>query len=464
MRKKPIHRSLILGSALFVSFLSIILSVQSYITFSKAMYTRYNDRLNGIVNYIHNQIDADDLYNCLQTKEPSEKYKKLQQLLNGMVDDFELFYLYIVQPSDTMMYNICSATNKEERDRGEEDMAILEPTDAYTTDVLKQFQEVMNKDEIVYFEEDSEWGAAYTACKPLVTSNETHYGLICADISIEVLHKTINSYVLYNVILTLVLGVLFGILLIIWLRHNVTGPILALEKSARHFAEKSRQNSDPDDLFFETPPIHTRNEVESLSNAISQMSEDMRNYVKDIVMAEEKIKSAEETVADMTMLAYKDPLTRVGSKIAYDKVTRTLEKEINEKEAEFAIAMVDLNNLKTINDNYGHANGNCYITGASQIICNVFRHSPVYRIGGDEFVVLLKNSDYKIRYELMVLAQKMFHESASDTTRDPWERFSAAIGLAEYQSGDNVDSVFNRADENMYQNKVAMKKDKPKEN
>ena len=59
--KKPIHRSLILGSALFISFLCFFLSVQSYLTFSKSLYKRYDDRLDNILNYVHTQLDADDL-------------------------------------------------------------------------------------------------------------------------------------------------------------------------------------------------------------------------------------------------------------------------------------------------------------------------------------------------------------------------------------------------------------------
>ncbi len=456
--KKPIHRSIILGSALFISFLCFFLSVQSYLTFSKSLYKRYDDRLDNILNYVHTQIDADDLYNCVQTKEHSEKYDQLQQLLNGMIDEFELFYLYIVFPRDSLMYNVVSATSAAERARGETDMALLESSDAYPMSELQKFEDVMNHSETAFFEEDSDWGAAYTACKPLANSSGKHYALICADISIEELHKTVNSYVLYNVILTLVLAIIFGIILILWLRHNVTGPILALERSARKFAEKSHEHTAPDELIFDSPSIHTQNEVESLSRAISQMSQDMKQYLQSILSAEQKVKSAEEAAADMTLLAYKDALTRVGSKIAYDKTMRMLDKEIEEKEAQFAIVMIDLNNLKLINDNYGHANGNCYITGACHIVCNIFRHSPVFRIGGDEFVALLKNSDYENRHELIDEAEKKFLQSELDDSRDPWERFSAAIGMAEYESGDTVETVFKRADEDMYQKKQNMKK------
>lgn len=456
-RKNPIHKSLIVGSAVFVAFLCLILSIQSYLTYSKSLYKRYDDKLDNILNYITNQIDMDDLYQCTLTGQKSEKYEKVQTLLNGMVDDFELFYLYSLFVRNDSMYNICSATSKEERARGEEDMKLLETTDAYQPSEIQKFARAIREEKTSYFEEDSDYGAAYTACKPYVNSVGVHFGVICADISIAELHKTVNHYVVYNVLLTLCLGLLFGLILIIWLRHNVTGPILALEKSTRHFAEKSREKKTPDDLIFEAPDIHTNNEVESLANAISQMSEDLRNYVRGLLTAEAKARSAQEQAQGMTILAFKDALTHVNSKVAYDKMKVTLQEQIDSGSASFAIVMIDINNLKIVNDTYGHDCGDKYISGSCNIICTVYKHSPVYRIGGDEFVVILRNSDYENRNKLLKETEKEFKKSMSNTGALPWERYSAAVGMSEYQSGDSVEDVFKRADESMYEKKAKIK-------
>ena len=457
MKKKPIHRSLILGSAVFIAFLSFLLSIQAYITYSSSLYKRYDDKLNNILDYITNQVDMDDLYQCTLTGQKSEKYAKVQTLLNGMVDDFELFYLYSLFVRNDSMYNICSATSKEERARGEEDMKLLETTDAYQPAEIKKYADAMKKDKTSFFEEDSDYGPAYTACKPYVNSVGVHFGVICADISIAELHKTVNHYVIYNVLLTLVLGILFGLILILWLRRNVTGPILALEKSARHFAEKSHDNKTPDELIFDEPDIHTNNEVESLSRAISQMSQEMRTYVQGLLKAEEQARSAKEQAQGMTVLAFKDALTHVNSKVAYDKMKDTLQEQINAGTAAFGIAMIDLNDLKKINDTYGHDCGDKYISGSCNIICTIYKHSPVYRIGGDEFVVVLRNSDYENRNKLLKEIEREFRKALNNSERLPWERFSAAAGMSVYQSGDSVDDVFKRADENMYEKKMKIK-------
>ena len=457
-KKKPIQRSLVLGASLFISFLSFVLSLQSYFSFSKSMYARYNEQLSTIVHFLDSQIDKDDLYNCIQTKTPSEKFNRLQQLENSMVDEFGLFYLYAAYPGDTSMYSICSATNREERERGESDYTIMEAVPGYTPEVLQEFQKVMNGNEIVFFEEDSEWGAAYTACIPLINSQGIHYGVICADISIQSLHQTMQHYVIFNLILTIALGILFGILLIIWLRRNITNPILLLEESTQDFAQKCHGEKDPDAVFFDPPEIHTHNEVESLSNAITQMATDMRQYIKHMISAEETAKNAEEKAADMTLLDYKDPLTHVGSKAAYEETRQIEEQAIQNGKTSVAIAMIDLNRLKFINDTYGHDHGDEYISGSCQMICQIFKHSAIFRFGGDEFVVLLKaGGDFENRNALVEKTKQAFLKTQNDTTQEPWKRFSAAIGLAEFTPGDTLESLFKRADANMYQNKVQMK-------
>ena len=91
------------------------------------------------------------------------------------------------------------------------------------------------------------------------------------------------------------------------------------------------------------------------------------------------------------------------------------------------------------------------------IICDVFKHSSVYRIGGDEFVALLQRTDYHDREQLLLEVRKRFQDSFSDTAKNPWQRYSAAIGIAVYEPGDDVEAVFNRADQAMYQEKARMK-------
>ena len=114
---KPMQRSLLIACAAFISLLCLVLSVQSYLVFSRSLYARYDSKLYDVLLYIRHHIDVDDLAECIDTGVTSEKYDELQLFLNSVIDDFQLFYLYIVYPdttSDTTMYNVVSATSAAE--------------------------------------------------------------------------------------------------------------------------------------------------------------------------------------------------------------------------------------------------------------------------------------------------------------------------------------------------------------
>ena len=186
----------------------------------------------------------------------------------------------------------------------------------------------------------------------------------------------------------------------------------------------------------------------------------MKEYVMQILSAEKKANAMQKQAKEMKELATRDALTGVGNKTAYDKELIKLNWGLgNGMQGSFGIAMIDLNYLKKLNDTYGHEQGNLAIQKLSALICEIFDHSPVFRIGGDEFVVVLKGNDYKHCEDLVAKFKKQLAEYAADDSLKPWEKVSAAIGTAFYDKAldSDADSVFKRADEEMYLCKKQMK-------
>lgn len=457
--KRPIKQSLIIGCAGFVMLLCVILSVMSYFMVSRSLYSVYEKRLADVIGYIEPRIDKKDLKKCIETGEKSPEYDKLQGLLNDLIDNFGLEYLYIVIPSDEgegSMTNVVSATNQRERDAGEEDLPLLYQTNAYPKKELQRYLKAWKPDKITYFEETSDYGTFYTACRPLKSEKGKTFALLCADIPIGDLHANVGTYVIYSVIVIIAVGAVFAVILILWLNSNVIGPVLALANSARTYAEKNTDVKDPDLLTFYAPEIHTENEVEMLARAMTKMSEDMKKYVREIVSAEQRADEAEKEAEGLSKLAYQDPLTHVKSLRAYEEFKDETDRAIADGDNIcFGVVMVDLDQLKQINDTYGHDKGNEYIIGTCNIVCSIFKHSPVYRIGGDEFVVVLTGEDYVSRHTLFSSLFEKLNESKDDIECSPWERYSASAGMSEYRRGidGSVDDVFKRADEDMYNNK-----------
>lgn len=160
----------------------------------------------------------------------------------------------------------------------------------------------------------------------------------------------------------------------------------------------------------------------------------------------------------MQGLAFLDSLTGVRNKMAYDNYIAELESRIENGEIKsYGIAILDTNNLKEINDTYGHENGNTYLVNSCKLICQIFAHSPVFRIGGDEFLVVLTGKDLENHHELM----SQLKESMDLTKKAsfPWKQISIAcgLGIADYAKATTIADTFNKADKNMYINKREIK-------
>ena len=174
-----------------------------------------------------------------------------------------------------------------------------------------------------------------------------------------------------------------------------------------------------------------------------------------IIRAKKEVEESHQQVSDLSRRVFIDALTSVRNKGGFDEAVQSLQARIDQTEPlEFAIVILDCDGLKQINDQYGHDKGDVYIQTASRLICRVYKHSPVYRIGGDEFAVVLQNEDYQNRNAL----EEQFETSAkriSAAAENEWEQVRAALGMAEYdpRSDTSVDDVVRRADKTMYENK-----------
>ena len=169
-------------------------------------------------------------------------------------------------------------------------------------------------------------------------------------------------------------------------------------------------------------------------------------------------------IHDLNDLAYADALTSLHNKGAFDISVRNLQTKLDAPDGVlgFAVCIFDCNDLKHVNDDNGHDKGDIYLKETATIICEVFEHSPVFRIGGDEFAALLLDNDYKNRDALLRLFDERCSAKRFEET-DAWERVDVARGMAVYdpQVDESVNDVVRRADKNMYANKWERKHQQP---
>ena len=169
----------------------------------------------------------------------------------------------------------------------------------------------------------------------------------------------------------------------------------------------------------------------------------------------------QDHIRDLNKRVFVDALTKVKNKGAYSAALDELQKQTdnNDTQMKFAIGVFDCDDLKMINDRYGHDKGDEYLKATCRVICRVFKNCPVFRIGGDEFSVILRHEDCENRDALIT----RFIEEVSEINRSTskrWEQVHVSMGVATYdpQHDGSVVDVMRRADKLMYENKSLRKK------
>lgn len=246
----------------------------------------------------------------------------------------------------------------------------------------------------------------------------------------------IRYQIIYKILISVVvLSILFS-LLVFFVLKNAIKPLKKLTDASTRISKG--------DYEVEIARSDTY-EIQQLSTAFEAMLFNLREH--------EKLQQ---------LLAYRDPLTNLRNATSYKKMTADLDEKIkNEGLCAFAIIMLDINYLKETNDTYGHDVGNELIKTVAGIISATFKRSPVFRIGGDEFVVILQNRDFEERDTLL---ERLDTECSaaymqSKETKIP---VSIAKGIAEFDPARDTQfsDVFKRADDTMYKNKKNMKEKK----
>ncbi|MBR4382256.1 MAG: GGDEF domain-containing protein, partial [Selenomonadaceae bacterium] len=141
------------------------------------------------------------------------------------------------------------------------------------------------------------------------------------------------------------------------------------------------------------------------------------------------------------------------------ELTEKIDGQIAAGTAKFCIVMIDVNYLKRVNDTYGHERGNEYLINACKLAGSIFGVENIFRIGGDEFVVVLTGDDVDKCKKLIKQINDEIKKFKANDKLQPWEKVSAAVGAGYYREGvdKNCEEVFKRADTQMYKNKLAMK-------
>ena len=242
-----------------------------------------------------------------------------------------------------------------------------------------------------------------------------------------------------NIFFATVIILLAGISIMMHFAGNITKPLTDLTKAAKKVDEGNYEFS----LDY-----NEDDEVGVLTRTFKQLAAHTRDNINSL-----------------NKQVYVDALTSVRNKGGYSLYIAKLQNLMDNPEGplEFAFGVFDCDDLKYINDTYGHDKGDIYLKTASKLICNIFDHSPVFRIGGDEFAVILENEDLKNR-EVLFEEFKKAETEICEKAQNEWEKVHVTMGMAVYDPSidTSVIDVARRADQRMYENKHIRKQERNK--
>ena len=385
----------------------------------------------------------------------SEKFKKMHEFLAKIDDinsnDIDCLYLaYVDNVNKLVVYVVDSETGDDACPPGCLD------------ELLKKNYGLLDDPEAGFPPYTSNMGGY----GPLVTAGHAiHYndevvGYAMVDVSLTMVRRLeTNSIVRLLVYLIITVGLLTAAGILSF-NHFMIRPIKKLTAVANSYDIRKPSKTHEN---FTKLDVKSNDELGELALSMKKMEEDVNKKIEELTMTSQELEASKQEVQEMTELANKDALTGVRNKAAYNMEVELIDKDIKDgKIVRFGIAMVDLNYLKLINDEYGHNDGDAALIKFSNLVCTIFAHSPVFRIGGDEFVVILKNADYKRADRLIKEFNKKIDDLNDDEELSPSEKVSAAIGYSLFDETRDtcVDDVFNRADKAMYQRKHWMKSNK----
>ena len=393
IRFKPNMRSLMIALVLML-IIHIIMGVM-LITMSKnAIREQIDARMLDAVNTAAFQLSGDELKRITGDDTESEEYVNALSLLRSFQQNIKLDYIYAVKINDDGTFAFLIDPDIEDpADYGEK----IETTDA----LIKASKGTPAVDKVAVTDE---WGRFYSAYAPVWDSDGNVAALVGVDFDADWYDGELNSHKAVVVILSMIaLTIIIGITFI---SHTSV-----LEGEKNEYRKKLE---------------------ETLLRELEQKQE----------------------LGSARRLAYTDPLTGVKSKRAYLEAIERIDKGVSDGSIdEFGVIVFDLNGLKTVNDTLGHEEGDRYIKEGSAIICGTFCHSPVFRIGGDEFVVILEGTDY-LKRDILIAE---FEELIEENQRSGKVVISSGMDEFDLSCDTSFSSVFERADKKMYERKCYLK-------
>ena len=417
-RLSPAARSLILICA-FLLAMNFLLGFVLIRNSQHAIREQIERRMLDVSNTAAAMLDGDVLRTLQAEDVNTPEFRAIHNILFRFEQNIELAYIYCVRALDdgSFVFTI---------DPDPESPGAFGDHIPYTEALYNASLGTPGVDKEAYVDQ---WGRFYSAYSPVFDSDGNVTDIVAVDFTADWVDRQFSNQ-LKAIVSISGISVLVASIIIILIANRYK------KRFDRLFQGVNMVSEGIETLVREISPD---------AEPVEQTMKTTRN-ADEIDRMNERIFSLQEKLSKQIQLvrsrAYIDGLTGLNNRAAYEEHAARLEDAIRGGTANFAIALFDVNSLKEVNDKYGHKKGDEVIHSAAVALQNTFREGKLYRIGGDEFLVILERS-------YAVLPQKLA------SLQGNLGGFSISAGSAVYDRGTDRDyrSVFNRADMAMYNDK-----------
>ncbi len=406
----------------------------------KALKQLMHDRMLDVANVAADCLDGDFLETMTEEDVGSEGYNKVIRQFAVFQENVQMDYIYALRKVGDKKFVFTIDPDPIDPGLFGEETIFTEALDAAN-------RGIPSVDTMSF---DDRWGRFYSAYSPIHNSDGDIVGVVAVDFDAKWYEQkmaTNGTIILLVSVISLFAGaaIVFAITGRIRRKFRAVNNELSdladdLENLASEFGIAAGDSDSGAVLARESGKLSGINyddELAKLSDKLHFIHDELRRYINEA-----------------RARAYIDVMTDVGNRAAYSEILHREDEKISAGQGNFALVVVDINELKTINDNYGHENGDAIIVDSATLLKRTFGRENVYRVGGDEFLAVMDNVDEAgICERIAALDEAVEKFNATEKTYEMNLTLSRGYAVYEPEADRNFKAVFKRADEAMYRNK-----------
>lgn len=459
--KKSLSLQISLISILSYLALALITVFIVHMRFEDRMIKDYTRMAEGVTNLMAAAYDTERTEEYIERNYSMPEYNDILKYYYSLKENYpDIYYMYIykfdpVDPHATVIIDLDEEYTDDPPEESIEwigDTYDVDPpfdSDIYLMTTGKQAAVHNVKTE------DGEYLLSYV--RPILDKDGNYACSACVDFSMNHIHQQDREFI-YQLIS--ILAVFLFLILggnIYYIRNKVTHPLDRISSCIDSFVYETEASRFQNVQRLEALDFRQEDEIGVLYNSFVSNLKESLYYMSNFNKAKDEIVEKENEIEKISQKTYTDGLTPAKNKAAFLDDEIVFNIKIKNGLKDIATVMVDINNLKYVNDTFGHDVGDKYILGCYDIIQDTYKNSPIYRMGGDEFLLVLTEKDYEDRDQLFEDINTKYQQCYDNEEKEPYERYSASVGMAVYNDGDEFRDIIKRADKHMYERKMIFK-------